>query len=138
MFENKSNTFIFIIFKYFNILYLKVHGTFLQSQYSTENRYFKFKLQQSVRVTESFYPDLSIAELFSSLGGVLGRKDHGIFMIILDHFILQDVNQYQHINNQLSILNYTRTGSIIKKNWKLSVWHRPKKLVPKIGTPKVL
>ena len=51
---------------------LKVHGTFLQSQYSTESRYFKFKIQQSVRVTESFYPELSIAELFSSLGGVLG------------------------------------------------------------------
>ena len=66
------------------ILLFKVHGTFLQSQYQKGKR-FKFKMQQNVKVTEFFFPGVSLGELFSNLGGVVGLWLGVGMMQVADH-----------------------------------------------------
>ena len=50
-----------------------MHGSKLFSESSSRNySTFNLSFKQTVEITESFYPELSYTELFSSLGGTLG------------------------------------------------------------------
>ena len=56
----------------------------MQIKKQPNSRYFKFKIQQSVKVTEFFYPDVSFGELLSNLG-VLGLWLGVGMMQVVDH-----------------------------------------------------
>ena len=50
-----------------------MHGSKISSESSYKNcTTFNLSFKQTVDITESFYPELSYTELFSSLGGTLG------------------------------------------------------------------
>ena len=57
----------------------------MQSRYSTDNKYFKFKIQNDVKVTEFFYPNVSFGEILSNLGGVVGLWLGVGMMQVVDH-----------------------------------------------------
>ena len=57
----------------------------MQSQYHGKVEYLKFKIKQSVKVTEFFYPDVSFGESLSNLGGVVGLWLGIGMMQVVDH-----------------------------------------------------
>ena len=50
-----------------------------------DNKYFRFKIQNGVKVTEFFYPDVSFGEILSNLGGVVGLWLGVGMMQVVDH-----------------------------------------------------